>query len=68
MKNLIVAVACLSATGLAAQTRVNGGLQTGQRGNAFFLNFHGKGLFLPSKHGNPGPCRAPVRSDGAFET
>jgi hypothetical protein len=29
MKNLIVALTCLSATGLAAQTRVNGGIQTG---------------------------------------
>lgn len=29
MKNLIIALTCLSATGLAAQTRVNGGLQTG---------------------------------------
>ncbi len=29
MKNLIVALTCLSATGLAAQTRVNGGIHTG---------------------------------------
>ncbi len=29
MKNLVVALTCLSAAGLAAQTRMNGGIQTG---------------------------------------